>query len=212
MRMPSHTTLTSFIFSAVLTSAFIPAPSDASLAAAGAPAVQAAIQSAMNGVRTQVFAGGAAVALPAPASTPAALPASGTTNQPLSPELLSKLLRLVAVKGTDREATAPFANALGLTPAGQGWPDRQIGANGADKIVHAFIVSRGTDQDVLLYISRPDSALIFRSQRDGKIVSALSFDKQTSALTIRNPDEAQKDLDSEFVFWANNVDTLLSGA
>src|SRR4051794_24406836 len=103
MRMPSHTALCSFIFSTILTSAFVPSNGDVALASAGAPGVQLAVQSALTGVRTQVFAGGAEVALPTPASTPAAAPA--TVSSP-SPEFMSKMIQLITARGVDKEINA----------------------------------------------------------------------------------------------------------
>jgi hypothetical protein len=212
MRMPSHTALCSFIFSAILTSALIPSSGDVALASAGAPAVQMAVQSVMNGLRSQGLAGGAELVLPpavdAPASVPAATPSG---PEKLTPDLLSKLLRLNTLKGTERVVPAPFANALGLGKPGQGWPDHDIGITFAsDNLTHGFAVSRGTDQDVLISVRYPESIRTIRSTRDGKAVAGLVYDHTTNLITLMPIDQAQTGLDAEFAFWAAGIDKLLA--
>jgi hypothetical protein len=210
--MPSHSTICSFVFSALLTSAFVPTTGDAALASAGAPAVQLAVQSAINGVRGQIFADGAQVALPAPASTPASVPASTRPSQPtFTPEALAQLLKAVAERGVDREISAPFASALKLN-GGQTWPDRQYSVNGTDNLVHAFIISRGADQDLILYVRDSKTVHVFRCTREGKSLAAMDYDLQSKAITPRTADEAQTDLDAEVGFWVRSSANLPAGS
>jgi hypothetical protein len=66
----------------------------------------------------------------------------------LTPELLSKMLDLIARKGTDRDISPTLANALGLSAAGQGWPNRQIVTRETQSgFLHGMGISRGNDQD-----------------------------------------------------------------
>jgi hypothetical protein len=212
MRMPSYSALCSFVFSTILTSALIPSSGNVSLASAGAPAVQMAVQTALGGLRAEGMAGGTALELPVPATTPTAAPAAAPSApaSALTPEIMKKMLQLIAAKGTDREAVAAYANPLGLTAAGQGWPDRQISAKGNDIVIHGFAVSRGSDQDLLLYSNTPTIVHIYRANRNGKIVTALLLDKSAGQIITRAPAEAQSDLDAEFVYWAANVDSLIA--
>src|SRR4051812_9622190 len=114
MRMPSHTQLSSFIFSAILTSALVPSNGAVALAAAGAPGAQLAVESVMNGLRAQGVAGSSLV-LPPPVPSPsAAAAASPTPPGSLTPELLKKILQLIASRGVDQQIPADFANPLGL--------------------------------------------------------------------------------------------------
>jgi hypothetical protein len=213
MRMPSHTTLCSFVFSAILTSAFIPSTGNVAMASAGAPAVQLAVQSALNGMSAHGFAGAAELALPAaPSASPASLPAKAVAANPtLTPELLGKLLQLVARDGFDKEAASDITIALGITAAGQTWPARQFTGPTIDgTIKHAFVISRGSDQDVLLYIRRGDGAHFFRARRDGKLVTAAIFTSSPRQITMRAPEDAQPELESEIAYWAANADELIS--
>lgn len=213
MRKPSYNALCSFVFSILLTSAFVPSNGEVALASAGAPGVQMALQSALNGMRGQTFAGGAQAALPAPASTPAAIPVSApASGSALTPEVLNKLLQLVATKGGDKEMSASFVNALGLSPANQGWPDRQLTTLGSDNFIHVFIISRGSNPDLVMYYRDGNNVHAFRSTRDGKALGALNFDTQSKVITVRTADEAQKELDDELGFWSRSVDKLLAGA
>lgn len=45
----------------------------------------------------------------------------------------------------------------------------------------------------------------FHAHRDGTVVSAFITDLQTRQTTMRDPAEAQKELDSELVIWAGAV-------
>jgi hypothetical protein len=47
--------------------------------------------------------------------------------------------------------------------------------------------------------------------RDGKVVKAAYSDIRTGQVTILALDEAQKELDHEFAFWAEGVDRLIAG-
>jgi hypothetical protein len=129
----------------------------------------------------------------------------------LTPKLMSKMLQLITLRGTDQQLPASYANAMGLSASGQTWPDRQIATRATlDNFIHAFSVSRGSDQDVVLYTRRSDSVHAFRAHRDGKVVTALIFDNQTSQITMRAPAETQNELDLEFALWARGVDKLIA--
>ena len=131
----------------------------------------------------------------------------------LTPELMNKMLRLIALKGTDKELNPKVANEPRLaTP----WLGRYVSANGIpSNSIHSFEVSRGSDQDVVISVrsqtTKPPTIRIFRVHRDGKVVKAAYSDIRTGQVTILALDEAQKELDHEFAFWAEGVDRLIAG-
>lgn len=145
-------------------------------------------------------------------STEAPVAAVSNSGSALTPEVMSKMEQLIASKGRDKELDAAFASALGLTATGQKWQERQIATrSSSSNLVHGFAISRGGDQDVVLYIRRPKAIYIFRAHRDGKVVTALVCDNQTGQITMRGPAEAQGELGVELAMWASNVDDLISG-
>lgn len=207
MRMPSHTTLCSFVFSLLLTSALIPSAGNVSLAAAGAPAAQMAVQTVLNGLRAQGFAGSAESILPSPAATPASASAAAPKAAPsLTPEVMGKMLKLIAEKGVDRDLIAVMANSLGLSASGQTWASRSISATSGDGSIHGFYISRGAEQDLVISLGVPGKAVYaYRTRRDGTATAAVVLDLQTRQTTMRSPDEAQKSLDAEVALWSGVV-------
>src|SRR6185295_7290145 len=180
--MPTHTMLCSFVLLAVLTPVLVSFGSDVVWAAADASAAVAPAMAAVD------------------------------PDSPLTSEVMSKMLQLIALRGTDRDLPALYANALGLSAEGQTWPDRQSAANeDPDNILHAFAVGRGGDRDIVISVLRENSLHAFRAHRDGKVVTALISDKQTGKITMRAPAEAQKELDVELAFWASGVEKLIAG-
>ena len=131
----------------------------------------------------------------------------------LTPQLMTKMLQLIALRGIDRELAAEFANPLGLTNPGQSWPNRQVASYGVpSKFNHGFAVSRGSDQDIVISLRSPETIYVFRSNRGGKIVAARSCDiKNGGQITMLDFADAQKALDNEIRFWAKNVDKLIAG-
>ena len=217
MKTPSHSALSSFLCSAILTSAFIPSGGGAQFAAMGAPAAQAAAQAALNGLRAQGFAVGAELALPAPAAIPvsaapaAAAPATAAQS-PLTPEVMDKMLKYLVTDGVDRETAPLIANALGLSATGQAWSSRQAAmtVGGEVGISHSFSISRGSDQDLLVGHRLPGFLHSFRARRDGTVVAGIVIDLTTYAVTVLDRDQAQPELDSELTLWADSIDHLIA--
>jgi hypothetical protein len=206
--MPSHTTLCSFVFSTLLTSAFVPSAGNVALAAAGAPAVQMAVQSALNGLRAEGMAAGADLTLASPGALPATAPATAAPKpiSALTPQLLDKMLRLVTSLGDDHAVPAKFATPLGFAV---GWPVHQLAVNDADGITaHDFAVHRGSDEDLLVFRHDAINGQFYRCHRDGKIVAGINFDPKSGQVTTLALDDAQKRLDAEFAFWAANADAV----
>lgn len=217
MRMPSQTTLCSFIFSLLLTSALIPAPGNVSLAAAGAPAAQMAAQTILKGLRGEGIAGSAELALPTPSATPAATaastPAVSVSVTGLTSELMAKMLKLIASQGVDREFLAPLANALGIGAAGQAWSSRSITAGDAASGVHGFYISRGNDQDIVATLMVTGKSLYcYRAHRDGTVVAAFIGDVATQKITPRDLPDAQKGFDTEISLWSSMVSKPMTTA
>ena len=210
MRMPSQASLFSFMCSVILTSSLIPVGGSVNLASAGAPAVQAVVQTMLNGMRVQGFTDSTTLIPPAPIETPPAAPPAA--DLPPMTGFMGKMLQLISLYGTDREMPGQYASALGLTVNGQTWASRQESANGSNTGFHrGFSVSRGDDQDVVLALLKPDVLLIFRAHRDGTLVAALKVDRPTKALTMRDVAEAQADFAAEWASWVESVDKLLAG-
>jgi hypothetical protein len=125
-------------------------------------------------------------------------------SSPLTPDLLSKILSTIATFGVNRDIPAPLANPLGLSASGQNWPTRQIVTKDSGPVLlHSFAVDLGNQQDVAITARTSDSIHVFRARRDGKAVAAIIFDLTTHKITVRNPVEAQKELDAEFAYWAD---------
>ncbi len=78
-------------------------------------------------------------------------------------------------------------------------------------MIHGFGYSQGSDQDLVFYTFTPGSIHAFRAKRDGKSVTALIANRQTNQITMRDPGEAQKDLDAEIRIWSISVDGLIAG-
>src|ERR1035437_10020156 len=116
-----------------------------------------AIMMAGSNIMAQLPAGTQPTTIPTTAPAPA-----------LTPALMNKMLKMIASEGNDQKVAAKFANALGLTAAGENWLVRQIADIASDKIVHAFSINRGSDQDLVLYTAREDDFHIFRANRDGR--------------------------------------------
>jgi hypothetical protein len=156
----------------------------------------------------QAFAPSPADAAPATVGEP-----SSAAQAKLTPELLAKILHYISVAAIDREAPAVVASALGLTAPGIKWADRQVAATHiADAASHSIAISRGTDQDLLLTKLQNGTLLVFRVQRDGALVSALTFDVPQQKLTMRIPAEAQADLTAEYAYWTEAIDEVMADA
>src|SRR5271165_4754502 len=69
-------------------------------------------------------------------------------------DVIGKLLKLIAALGVDTTLPAPIATALGLTPAGQTWPDRQFAVRSQqDGALHAVATHRGDSPDLIFSVS-----------------------------------------------------------
>jgi hypothetical protein len=119
----------------------------------------------------------------------------------LTPELLSKILILIAAKGIERDVPALISSALGITTSGQAWASRQVSSPDTIGNHHGFAISRGGDQDVTVSLVTPDILHAFRARRDGTAVAALNLNLHTGKLIMVNHDDAQKELDAEWAYW-----------
>jgi uncharacterized protein YkuJ len=121
----------------------------------------------------------------------------------LTPELLGRLLDLVARKGTDYETPALVSNALGLSATGHTWRNRQVNTPDSQPgCSHCFAIDRGGEKDLTIVLSTPNDLKIYRTERNGKIVLAVIYDRKTEQITLRDPAEAQAEVNAEFAFWA----------
>ena len=122
-----------------------------------------------------------------------------------TPELMAKMLEVIAVKGVDRELTALAANALGLTASGQTWASRSVTWKEDNGKLHGFYISRGAEPDLVMTMIVPGTAYYYRVRRDGTATAAFTLDVQTRQITMRAPAEAQKSLDAELALWSDVV-------
>ena len=125
----------------------------------------------------------------------------------LTPDVLSKMLDLIARVGTDREVPADVANRLGLSAAGQVWPSRQAGLKETpSELLHGVYAARGREKDLLLTLTSAgkDKVDVYRIRRDGTFVRAVSFDAKHQFIE-RDRAETQKGLDAELIFWSRVV-------
>jgi len=121
----------------------------------------------------------------------------------LAPDVLSKMLDLIARRGTDREVPADIADRLGLSEAGQVWPSRQAGLKETPSgLLHGVYAARGSGRDLLLTLTSPEMLYVYRIHRDGKLVTAVTADKRTRQFIERDQAETQKGLDAELVYWS----------
>jgi len=126
-------------------------------------------------------------------------------NPTLAPDVLSKMLDLIARRGTDREVPADVANRLGLSAAGQVWPSRQAGLKDTSSgLLHGVYASRGREKDLLLTLTSAskDNVDVYRIRRDGTFVTTVSFDPATHQFIERDRAETQKGLDAELIYWS----------
>ena len=122
---------------------------------------------------------------------------------PLTPELLGRLLDLIARRGTDYETPALVSNAVGFSATGHTWRNRQVNTpDSRPGCSHCFAIDRGGEKDLAIVFRTPDDIKIYRTERNGKIVSAVIYDSKTRQITMRDPVEAQAEVNAEFVFWA----------
>lgn len=124
----------------------------------------------------------------------------------LTPEVMGKILKLIAEKGIDREMIAIVANSLGLSASGQTWASRSITLDEKNGTFHGFYISRGAEPDLVISLNLLGKVLyVYRVRRDGTATAALILDEQTRQVTMRTPAEAQKSLDVELARWSDLV-------
>ena len=138
-------------------------------------------------------------------------PAGGAV-QPLSPAVRDQVLDLIAGFGIDRDLPPIIANALGLSASGQTWPykemDSEVDLGKSSGSRHIFAINRGAAPDLVIALRTGNAMLVFRTRRDGQVVTALSWDTSAAGVVMRTPAEAQADLNAEFSYWTRNVDGI----
>ena len=140
-------------------------------------------------------------------------PPAHAAESVLAPSVVAQLLTLNAASGRDGEMPAPIAVALGLSTAGQPWPDRQVAVVSNDTgAVHAVAVGLGGEKDIILSVRGPVAISAFRVRRDGTLVSATEYFTTTKLTSPMQPAEARSGFAEECAFWAAHVDRLLAPA
>jgi hypothetical protein len=117
-------------------------------------------------------------------------------NSTLTPSLLNNLLGLTARKGNELQLPSWATKPLGL-PAG--WigtvvavPESRVG------FYHSFAISKGSDQDIIFTLRAPDSVHLFRTRRDGTLISAAVVNLDA---TLREGVDMQNELRAELALW-----------
>ena len=83
-------------------------------------------------------------------------------NPTLAPDVLSRMLDLIARVGTGREVPADIASRLGLSAAGQVWPSRQAGLKETPSgLLHGVYAARGREKDLLLTLTSPEMLYVY---------------------------------------------------
>lgn len=135
--------------------------------------------------------------------------AGSAADGPLAPDLLGKMLKLISLMGSDRDIPAAIAGSLGLEGAGRSWPDRQFAVQwNPTRTLHAVAIGRGGDQDLIFSVRGPAAVSVFRTHRDGTLVSAVNFFMQTNQAVLLSPADARAGLAAERAFWTTNIDAL----
>lgn len=147
----------------------------------------------------------AALAVAALAPLRVAAQGQAPAPPPLTPPLEARLLAAVAANGSDGKIAPRFATALGLSAAGQPWPDRHMLASDA-AAGHYFAVGRGAGSELLFTERTPKIVAAFRVSRDGRVLSALTMDVATQTVTMLDPAQMQAAFAAECGFWARSLD------
>jgi hypothetical protein len=116
---------------------------------------------------------------------------------------------LVSTKGHDGKVAPRFANSLGMTATGQVWTGREAQAN--DPAGHHFVdIGPGANGETLLTLLTPTTVTAYRVGHNGALLSALSADITTHAITMLSLADAQAGFAAEGAFWAQHVDSFLA--
>jgi hypothetical protein len=127
----------------------------------------------------------------------------------LSPDVLNKIMKFIAEKGGHQEIPAVLSSALGLTDSGHTWPTNSIVlAHTVDGHVvpgfkHGFSFSSEGQQDIVIIERDSDQIRAYRTQRDGKLVTAIMYDVKAHQVTVRSRAEAQRGLNTEITYWTD---------
>lgn len=197
MNMPSRDTLSSFLYSAILTSALIPAAGPAQLAAMGSPAVQAAVQNAMAGLRAHGAAGVDAMPTPDPVSTPVAMIAPQATQDPiLSKADLTKILDFVTQVNSVNNLKPVGCVPLSLCAPNAEWPANAGGRKMADERRIVARVGRDGQQDLVITVASGNTIRAYRIHRDGTCVKAIQLDltNLSAPAVVIDPVDAQNQI------------------
>jgi hypothetical protein len=146
--------------------------------------------------------------LSAQAQGPAAPAGIAAADSALTPALLAKMLALVSAKGQDGKVAPRFANALGLSAPDQPWPNHQVVAGNPDAN-HYIAVGPGAGSEILFTARTPSGVTAIRVSRAGSLMSAMSLDVATHAITPLSPADARAALAAEWAFWAPIIDGFL---
>jgi hypothetical protein len=152
----------------------------------------------------------AALALAPMAPSPSwSLPAAEPPG--LRPDVIEKLLKLIANLGVDTSLPASIATALNLDAAGQDWPDRQLAVRSQlDGALHAVAANRGDKPDLIFSVSGPAAISVLRTDRTGSLIAATAYFAETHLTAALLHQQALTALAAEGAFWRSHVDALMN--
>ena len=123
----------------------------------------------------------------------------------LSPEILGKLLKLMAEKGGNWDVPGWIGKSMGFAVPGATWATRSISFSEKDGTAHAFVVSRGSEQDLVFTKAAALTSKIvynYRVHRDGTLVAATVTTGDNDQYKTLEPAEAQKSVETELAIWS----------
>jgi len=134
---------------------------------------------------------------------------SGETT-PLSPNLLNRILALIAEHGVDGELPAAPAGTLGFANNGEAWPDREIGGrddeSDSSTPLHNIAVGSGTDEDLLFIYWAEGVSHCIRVHRNGQVATAIVSDPSSAKDKFIPAATARREVNAEFEFWDRNAE------
>lgn len=143
-------------------------------------------------------------------SVPKASATASLETSSASPDVLNRILALIADSGTDSELVAGMAGALGFTKTGQPWDYRLIGVRAdesdSSSPMHIFGVGRGNDEDLLIYVLKDGRSHFIRANRNMQVVRAISVDTAKDEANLIATADAQSEVNDELQFWERNTE------
>lgn len=163
----------------------------------------------MRGLPTLLLVGCSAWAYAQTISKTPSNSASAPTPSLARSVVIQDIASLIAESGSESEISGELAGVLALDDGTNPWLYYSVGARADESdpssSLHVFAVDRGNRPRVLFFRSTRGDLLYVGAERDGTPVSAISSDGGGKLSRVA-PDEAQREVDAELIFWQNNLE------